>query len=349
MRRTKKDKIEESFNRLTDSAFDFIINAIDLLNNDNKRAIIEFYLGVELFFKARLIGEHWSLVLEHPDNDSIQSFLQGDAKTVSLNTASNRIERIAGQKVNPKAIASFEIIRKHRNKMVHFYHDGLSSQKKQDQLYADLIQGYYHLYTLLNKDWKDLFNQFEDKTSSLHFKIHRLKDFLNEKFVNLQQHINNGKLKGNHYLSCPACSFDSFEILKSNDTIQNGVCLVCGHSENTVFTSCEDCGIDFNLFSGEQSCPKCKNDIDVYDIVCEVVTSDNYYDTVSATCSECGEYESVHQRSDGNGFFCVSCFETFEYIYQCEYCGSHSTTEREHSYLSGCEICDGIEGNSNYD
>ncbi len=54
---------EEMFNRLVENAFDFLFKAISEIEGQPKYSVIHFYAAVELFVKARLMKEHWSLVI----------------------------------------------------------------------------------------------------------------------------------------------------------------------------------------------------------------------------------------------------------------------------------------------
>ena len=47
--------------RLTENSIDFLTEAIDGFQVQPKYSIIHFYTAVELFLKARLLHEHWSL------------------------------------------------------------------------------------------------------------------------------------------------------------------------------------------------------------------------------------------------------------------------------------------------
>ena len=51
------------FNRLVENAFDFLFKAISEIEGQPKYSVIHFYAAVELFVKARLMKEHWSLVI----------------------------------------------------------------------------------------------------------------------------------------------------------------------------------------------------------------------------------------------------------------------------------------------
>ncbi|MBN1293095.1 MAG: hypothetical protein JXB48_14745, partial [Candidatus Latescibacteria bacterium] len=50
-------------NKLIENAFDFFERSLDEFEDNPKYSVIHFYAAVELFLKARLMAEHWSLVV----------------------------------------------------------------------------------------------------------------------------------------------------------------------------------------------------------------------------------------------------------------------------------------------
>ena len=51
------------FERLVENALDFLVCAIEEFQVAPKYSVIHFSAAVELFLKARLMAEHWSLVV----------------------------------------------------------------------------------------------------------------------------------------------------------------------------------------------------------------------------------------------------------------------------------------------
>jgi hypothetical protein len=110
----------ELLSRLIKNAIDFLSSAIEEFQTKPKYSIIHFYTAVELFLKARLLHEHWSLiVLKDPD---LTKFESGNFISLSFEVACERLRRVAQSPVPETAQKNFDTIRKHRNKMVHFFH-----------------------------------------------------------------------------------------------------------------------------------------------------------------------------------------------------------------------------------
>jgi len=73
-RRTK----EELFDALVRNALGFVNTSIDHLQQQPKNAIVDLYTAIELFLKARLMKEHWTLMLAKPETGDLQNLAVGD-------------------------------------------------------------------------------------------------------------------------------------------------------------------------------------------------------------------------------------------------------------------------------
>ena len=71
-------KLEDYFSRLVDNALNFLSRSIEDLQQSPKYSVIHFYAAVELFLKARLMKEHWSLVVTKPQDADWEKFVAGD-------------------------------------------------------------------------------------------------------------------------------------------------------------------------------------------------------------------------------------------------------------------------------
>lgn len=81
---------ENLFDSLVRNAIDFLNRAIDELQENPKYSVVHFFAAIEIFLKARLLLEHWSLVHEEPGRANLTSFFQGDFRSVSLQEAIRR-------------------------------------------------------------------------------------------------------------------------------------------------------------------------------------------------------------------------------------------------------------------
>ena len=75
---------------------------------------------------------------------NLAKFMAGDFISVTLEDCRARIRDIAGEDIGDDAYGSFRALANHRNKMVHFFHNGLENDEKaKAQIVAELktVQG----------------------------------------------------------------------------------------------------------------------------------------------------------------------------------------------------------------
>ena len=74
----------EPFDALVHNAIDFVEMSIRDLTARPKYSVIHFASAVELFFKARLFREHWSLKVLRPETAVWTQMQSGNFRSVSL-------------------------------------------------------------------------------------------------------------------------------------------------------------------------------------------------------------------------------------------------------------------------
>ena len=114
---------ELMFNHLVENALDFLNKAILELNDYPKYSVINFHASVELFLKARLMAEHWTLVIAKRQDPDWDKFIAGDFQSASLDEAANRLAKVIRSGLTKREHEVFRRVTKHRNKMVHFFHE----------------------------------------------------------------------------------------------------------------------------------------------------------------------------------------------------------------------------------
>ena len=118
----KSEIIHDKFNCLVENALNFLDQSIIELENKPKFSVIHFHAAIELFLKARLMAEHWSLVISSKKEADWIAFKKGDFVSVSLEESVRKLDKIVQSGINIKALDIFRKITSHRNQMVHFYH-----------------------------------------------------------------------------------------------------------------------------------------------------------------------------------------------------------------------------------
>jgi hypothetical protein len=156
---------ETDFKIIVNNAFENMFKSISFLGNDPKASVIFYYSGLELFFKARLMKEHWSFILDKIDTDNINynQFLKGDFISVGLDKAASRIRNLFND-LDKDYEKHFDKINKTRNKLIHFDSYTVSHE---DLSMNAISESWYYLHELLNSKWKNIFIEFEDRIEEL--------------------------------------------------------------------------------------------------------------------------------------------------------------------------------------
>jgi hypothetical protein len=334
--------------RLIENALDFLARAIDDLKEQPKHSIINFYSAVELFLKARLLQEHWSLTVSK-DADR-QKFEAGDFVSVSFETACERLQNIVQSPISPSARRNFDAVRKHRNKMVHFFHEAdQAPANKLEAIAREQLRAWYDLHKLLTVQWSPIFDGYESKFKEIEKKLKGHREFLRAKFHDLAPAIKLEQSRGSVFKGCGSCSFKATRVTGIIGDLSDGQCLVCGYRDQWFAYTCSECSKVSSLREGgEFVCPHCNhkdNTEAIFDNINEfVATPDNYVDAlVPANCAECESYHSVAEYKDQ--FLCVVCFCVTEHVAACGWCSEYGNGDMEHSSLFGCSLCDGSVGN----
>ena len=121
-RRSRVKKVEvadEFFDSLVCNAIDFLEMSVQEIEKRPKYSVIHFATSVELFLNARLLREHWSLVVSKIDKASVQTFRNGEFVSVSMDECLQRLKHFTNEVLLEHEAECFHSIRDHRNKLVH--------------------------------------------------------------------------------------------------------------------------------------------------------------------------------------------------------------------------------------
>lgn len=345
---------DELFAALASSAFEFLAKAIEEFSASAKFSTVHFAIAIELFLKARLMREHWALLLDKPDQADKAAFFRGEAKTVSPEQALDRLRKIAGVQIPPVSREIFLKIAKHRNKMVHFVHAGemdVDGKEGLALIVAEQCAGWLALRLLL-EEWRE-FEVYEEDIQRIGFQMERHRAYLEESFKAKQDVLEAHRKGGGRVTACPSCKFDSVRVFEATGAISPASCVVCRYNGSEIEITCinEDCQsvIQFNAYEmAPGQCPGCGMVIDEDFLrealdTGEAVTPDNYFDHVDMSCPFCSGYHTVVEHH--GGYVCVQCFETSDEMGICGHCGECQLGGApEHSSLVGCEFCEGSAG-----
>lgn len=316
------------FSTVVENGIDFLTHSSDILEKNPKYSVIAFCAGIELVLKSRLILEHWTLVLADPSKADRASFLAGDFRSVSTPECIDRLSRICGSYVSKEAQKSFAGLVQHRNRLVHFYHDGYTTKVTKETL-ADVVAeqcaAWQHLHQLILNDWRDHFGStVVGKFAAINSKLHLNRRFLRGKFRNLRPDLERRKRTGDLPGKCAACGYRSAFGRDRDDGIYETECIVCGYGDFTLRISCPNCDSPAS-YSAEDvlKCPHCQTRIDAE------LMSASFGDTRSpkdrmaepwpSACVACECGPIIHWAEK---WLCLSCLTSHDFTDMCGYCGS---------------------------
>ena len=341
-------KYQDIFDSLTRNAFDFLQHAVAEFDRAPKYSVIHFCSAIEMLLKARLMQEHWSLIVSKPDQADLAKFKAGDFISVTLQEARARIRNIANEDIGDEAYASFRTLANHRNKVVHFFHHGLESdQTAKEAIVAEQCRAWFHLHRLLH-GWDTYFHDFGSEIARADKAMKKHQQYLAAKFQALTSELEARRKAGKAPKACSACGFEAAIPDAIDDQIASLSCLVCDHTEVQVELECPHCSQSMVIANGGfANCEHCGKGIEPAHLVdaltdhaaAHIAFMDGGNSLDLGNCSNCDGYQTVVRR--GESYFCTDCFEVFAHIEQCDWCGDLNTGDMEHSYWSGCNHCDG--------
>ena len=346
---------QELFRRLVANAFDFLTHSIEELDAYPKYAVIHLNAAVELFLKARLMSDHWSLVVAHGQRADWTQFVAGDFRSVSLDEAVDKLDKILQSGLTEREIRVFKDIAHHRNKTVHFFHEADYASRQQDvrRVIAreQLCAGYF-LHRLLKDKWLDVFGEWSTQIDGIYDSLKARRAFLqvvfDEKAPTIQERI----AHGSRFCPCPSCGFDALEHAGMLDRIETSTCLVCNLVDRVLTIVCSHCGekVDF-VGEGLSACESCGADYEPADVAGRLVDEqaayvatkdgDDSYDL--GNCNLCDGYQTVVLDRAGD-HVCTNCFQRFDCLSRCGWCNEPNSGDMGDSYVAGCNHCGGLVG-----
>jgi hypothetical protein len=328
-----------------ENAIDFLEKSLDEFKGSPKYSILHFAIAVELLLKARLAIEHWSLVvLKNPNKTN---YIKGDFISVNLDEAVKKLREVVGANITVAEHKAFKKISSHRNKVIHFYHGEIDSDKDSEELQdiiKDQCECWYHLKTLFTQKWRKHFEKHISRFESLDWKMKRHSEYLSTVYDKKKSALEKEEKSGKKIGQCSYCNFEAVPYEEFSEEFSTGRCFVCGWANALLRLKCE-CGHLLTFHNdGWTNCPSCKKKHepkDVYILIDELGydNSDLEEPNTPANCKDCDGYHTVAALHDH--YFCTSCFELFENVGECDFCNENCTGDMSDSYWNGCAICDG--------
>ncbi len=338
----------DAMKHLMENALEFLNVAVDEIQERPKFSIIHFHAGVELIFKARLLAEHWSLVVTKRKEPDISEFESGEFQSVSIVESIQKLKKVLRCEIKDEEEKAFKAIVNHRNKMVHFHHVGTRNEKQLQDIAKKQLLAWYYLNHYLTKYWTQVFKPWMSQIAEIDERLREHHGFLEIVFNSLQETIQKKGLSGSQFSICPACKFESLEHPKCIHSIAyQAKCLVCGYGERCISIECKECN-SLVVFEGEgyATCSKCgrKYEPDELLEVLHSIHGDSIEVSSEGEYANCGICDGFHTviRIDDDQYMCLNCFDVCNALDVCEWCNEPNTTDMENSYLNGCNQCEGL-------
>ena len=211
--------------------------------------MIHFYAAVELFLKARLIKEHWSLIVfRDPDR---HKFEIGDFISVPFDVICERLRKVVQSAIPERAQKNFDAIRKLSQQMVHFFHpDENRSVPALQSVAGEQLRAWYDLNQLLLSQWAPVFEDCRDRLNGIEKALKGHRVYLQAKFDDLVPKIEEEKQSGIKFLACSSCKFEAARVTDVIGDLHEYDCLVCGFWEKSLYFACPKCLEFSNLGDG---------------------------------------------------------------------------------------------------
>lgn len=344
-------KKQDLLQRLVENAMDFLSRSISEFDDQPKFSVIHFHAAVELFLKARLLAEHWSLVVSKRKDADWDNFVTGNFVSVSLDEAASKLDKVVQSGLTKQELSTFERLTKHRNKMVHFFHEGVSDEENNQLRRAiakEQLTAWYLLHKLLTSKWSDVFDAWAEKLREIDEYLRRLQEFLQVVFVQVTPEIEKRKENGADFEDCPSCNFASQEHCNEIDEFYEAECLVCGLTDRCLLIECPYCSDSVRFVNeGFGKCGSCERMFEPEQVAKALVDESAAYIAFKegddswdlANCSYCGYRTVARVSEDGDRWICTSCFYEFDSVAHCGRCNELNTDDMEDSYWAGCNVC----------
>ncbi|MFD9575359.1 hypothetical protein ACFWBI_36770 [Streptomyces sp. NPDC059982] len=240
--RLRREPVKIAFGPV-ENGLDYLISVTKHLKGDPaprdlKYAILHLAAAAEVLLKARLQGEHWSLVFERPETATRESFDNADFKSCGSIEALDRLQRLAQLDVGKKGSTKDDLQRliKWRNALQHYGITTYTEGKESKTLYAPAVEKLAaNLLDFLLTFVRDELWQSKPRGSSPHLRLYEemrqvskglsdIKMYLTVRWSNLRAELEPLK---DQTVQCPTCR--EFALLCNG----KAECRFCGMSEET--------------------------------------------------------------------------------------------------------------------
>jgi hypothetical protein len=332
-------EIDEMFDALVKNGLEFIEASIDELAQKPTFSVAHFATGVELFLKARLFREHWSLVATTPHGCNWTALKDGTVTTVAASALCTTITTITGIALRNEQPV-FQAVFDHRNRVLHFLPPGGRAG-----IAAEQLRAWYLLHGLLRQRWDAVFSNYHAEIDALDQKLLANRQYLQVRFNEQAQPLN-GLTAAGRVFQCPACQFAAAVLPQNPPTVSAFECRVCKTRSHAAEFPC-GVWVGIEELPNQCACGEEHHQEELLEILDPTPALKPKhmldYEPNRAYCGECLPMEST-VAPQGGAYICVGCgveWEAAEFS-TCDCCKARwAGYDTEFSYYTGCEFCDG--------
>lgn len=350
---TKKNLVRlpssDGFDDVVSNALDFFTQSINQIETKPKYSVINFCAGLELLLKARLLLEHWSLVMAKPEDADLIKFRSGDFQSVTMEASIKRLTGTCGEVFSVEEKKCYKGLRDHRNRLIHFYHDVYTKKSTPtllEQIAAEQCNAWRFLHERLDGPWSEHFKRHTAAVRRLNQKLHRLRLFLKTKFASLSGVIKKDTEEGVEYQKCSSCGYRSSKVDEEHEPVFMSECKVCGNTERFLRLYCSKCRTQSSnitdITAASCSNEDCEKMFELQDVLAKYGPPSDPKDQGSPHfyCAAC-EYSEPSATTLGDNPFCFSCMQWFSCEDECRYCGENLVGfDPSDSAWLGCFMCE---------
>ena len=306
-------------------------------------SIVSFWTAVEILLKVPLVHEHWTLVCSGKRLER-RKYLEGDFQSVSYDEACARLSDVLEKPLSKATIAIFDKVRRHRNRMVHFYHNAESDDELR-QIQAEQADAWFALNRLLREDWAPMIGGWVRLRLGINeTALVRGNSFYAEvrfRHPPVQDTLKKLRQTGFTVSQCPVCNQQSLAHTVPAPGMRFNLydCIVCHAKESIAEICCPACKAPNQMKASDIKfeCVSCGLKRSRYDALrSPPATGTNYPDP--SGCHRCMSLDTVCEY--GDKFLCTSCLAVYDKLKVCERCDVLSSWVPDNSKEEGCLLCD---------
>ena len=326
----------ESFGqRILKNSLTFLSDGIQQIESNTSQSIVNFWIGVELFIKSILVEEHWSLIVKDTSRVNHKDFENGDFVSIDFAHSIKLLENVFDIALEKRTKRAFDIIRKHRNRIVHFAN--LQIENRNALEVCDIFIEMSNVWNELQGLSLPVLDFDENEIPALYDNISELIDnhkvILQGKFQHAYEtklrHLNNDEV-----LICRSCNYKAVILSAVNRILSEAKCLVCNDVTDVLKVECGHCNRLNYLHKSEHFCINCNTQLNLMSDIFAKGADDSKNEI--AACHRCGSKSVVN--IDGI-WFCLNCF-SYHTVAICDRCGAAVTHSTENSIIDGCICCE---------